>query len=168
MFMAINDSFVVSFKTKYRYNFWRPETAIRAGDSDGNDKTDGDAGFTTFFGTPCFPAYPSNHASGSNSAAEILRRIYGAGEHAITLTNPAVPAIAGITLQYTDPEPDLRRHRRCPDLRRHPLPLRSGRGRARRTGRRNVRLQEHAAGGERPRITGSARRWGEAGVFRLR
>ena len=37
--MAINDSFIASFLTKYHYNFWRPETAIRAGDTDGNWKT---------------------------------------------------------------------------------------------------------------------------------
>ena len=101
MAMATNDSLVVSFATKYQYNFWRPETAIRAGDADGNDKTEGDPSFATFFSTPCFPGYPSNHASGSNGAAEILRRIYGAGGHAITLTNTAVTAIAGITLHYT-------------------------------------------------------------------
>ena len=82
--MASNDAFIVSFATKYFYTLWRPETAIRAGDVDGNAKTDPDPGFLPFIVTPCFPSYPSNHASGSNSAAEILRRIYGAGGHAIT------------------------------------------------------------------------------------
>jgi hypothetical protein len=101
MSMAINDSLVASFATKYEYNFWRPETAIRAGDSDGNGKTEGDTLFSTFVSTPCFPSYPSNHASGSNGASEVLRRIYGAGEHVITLSNPAVASIAGITLSYT-------------------------------------------------------------------
>jgi hypothetical protein len=47
--------------------------------------------------TPCFPSYPSNHGSGSNSAAEILRRVYGAGGHAITIANPTVP---GLTFHY--------------------------------------------------------------------
>jgi hypothetical protein len=98
--MATSDSLVASFASKYHYNLWRPVTAIRAGDSDGNNKTDGELGFTNFFSTPCFPSYPSNHASGSNGAAEIIRRIYGAGDHAITLTNPAVPSIAHITLHY--------------------------------------------------------------------
>ena len=54
--------------------------------------------FVPYITTPCFPSYPSNHASGSNSAAEILRRIYGAGGHSITLSNPAVP---GVILHYT-------------------------------------------------------------------
>ena len=89
--MAISDSLVVSFATKYTYNFWRPETAIHAS---------GEA-FVPFITTPCFPSYPSNHASGSNGGAEVLRRMYGAGGHAITLSNPNVPAISGIILHYT-------------------------------------------------------------------
>ncbi len=96
--MAINDSLVASFLNKYHYNLWRPETAIRAGDTDGNSKTDSDPGFLPFIATPCFPSYPSNHASGSNGGAEVLRRLYGAGGHSITLSNPAVP---NLTLHYT-------------------------------------------------------------------
>lgn len=96
--MAINDSLVASFLNKYHYDFWRPETAIRAGDTDGNSKTNSDLTFLPFIATPCFPSYPSNHASGSYGGAEVLRRLYGAGGHSITLSNPAVP---DITLQYT-------------------------------------------------------------------
>jgi PAP2 superfamily len=96
--MAINDSFVASFLNKYHYNFWRPETAIRAGDTDGNRKTDADPTFLPFIPTPCFPSYPSNHASGSNGGAEVMRRLYGEGGHSITLSNPAIPTIV---LHYT-------------------------------------------------------------------
>jgi hypothetical protein len=96
--MAMNDSLVASFLNKYHYNFWRPETAIHAGDTDGNPRTVGDPSFVPFITTPCFPSYPSNHGSASNGAAEILRRIYGEGRHFITLSNPAVP---DIVLQYT-------------------------------------------------------------------
>jgi hypothetical protein len=96
--MASNDSLVASFGTKYYYLRWRPETAIRAGNLDGNAKTDPDFTFVPFIVTPCFPSYPSNHASASNSAAEILRRLDGAGGLAITIANPAVP---DVTLQYT-------------------------------------------------------------------
>ena len=86
--MATSDSLVASFATKYHYNFWRPETAIRFLAFYGNSKTPPDPTFVPFITTPCFPSYPSNHASGSNGAAEILRRIYGEGGHAITMTNP--------------------------------------------------------------------------------
>ena len=61
-------------------------------------RTTPDLGFLPYIVTPCFPSYPSNHASGSNSAAEILRRIFGAGEHVITLEHPSVP---DVTLHYT-------------------------------------------------------------------
>jgi hypothetical protein len=96
--MAMNDSLVAAFFNKYHYNFWRPETAIHAGDTDDNPKTDPDPSWAPFVTTPCFPSYPSNHGSAANSAAEILRRIYGEGGHFMTLSNPTVP---DIVLQYT-------------------------------------------------------------------
>jgi PAP2 superfamily len=96
--MAISDSLVASFLNKYHYNFWRPETAIRAGDSDGNRKTDPDPTYRPFIVTPCFPSYPSNHGSASNAAAAVMRRLYGEAGHSITLSNPSVPTIV---LQYT-------------------------------------------------------------------
>jgi membrane-associated phospholipid phosphatase len=96
--MAINDSLVAAFFNKYHYNLWRPETAIRAGDTDGNSKTEPDPNFVPFIVTPCFPSYPSNHGAGSNAAAEVLRRIYGEAGHSITVSNPADP---GTVLQYT-------------------------------------------------------------------
>jgi hypothetical protein len=98
MNMAVNDSLVAAFLNKYLYNFWRPETAIHAGATDGNPKTDADPSFVPFVTTPCFPSYPSNHGSAANSAAEVLRRIYGEGGHFMTLSNPTVP---DIVLQYT-------------------------------------------------------------------
>src|ERR1700719_1528904 len=98
MNIATNDSLIASFLNKYHYSFWRPETAIHAGDTDGNPKTNADPNFVPFITTPCFPSYPSNHGSASNGATAILRRIYGEGGHSITLSNPAVP---GIVLRYT-------------------------------------------------------------------
>jgi hypothetical protein len=91
--MAMSDSLVASFLNKYTYNFWRPETAIHAGDADGNSKTVGDPNWAPFIVTPCFPSYPSNHGSAGNGAAAVMRRIYGDDGFSITLTNPAVPTI---------------------------------------------------------------------------
>ena len=96
--MASSDALVASFWTKYHYQLWRPETAIRRGTEDGNRKTDPDTTFVPYILTPCFPSWPSNHGSGSNSAAEILRREFGAGGHDITITNAAVP---GLSFHYT-------------------------------------------------------------------
>jgi hypothetical protein len=96
--MASNDALIASFATKYHYVLWRPETAIHLASLDGNAKTDPDINFVPYILTPCFPSYPSNHASGSNSAAEVMRRLYGAGGYTITMSNPAVP---GLTFHYT-------------------------------------------------------------------
>jgi hypothetical protein len=96
--MAINDSLVAGFFNKYHYNFWRPETAIHAGDTDGNSKTNPDPTYVPFIVTPCFPSYPSNHGIASNGAAEVMRRLYGEAGHSMTLTNAAVP---DVVLQYS-------------------------------------------------------------------
>jgi hypothetical protein len=98
--MATTDSLVASMATKYHYLFWRPVTAIRAGDSDDNRKTEADASFTPFIVTPCFPSYPSNHASGSNAAIETLRRFYGSAGHAITVS-ATIPLEGLVTQTYT-------------------------------------------------------------------
>jgi len=96
--VAINDSLIASFLNKYHYNYWRPETAIRDGDMDGNPKTNSDTSFVPLILTPCFPSYPSNHGSSSNAGTEVARRLYGESGHSITITNPAMP---GIVLHYT-------------------------------------------------------------------
>lgn len=98
MAMAINDALVASFNAKYHYNLWRPETAIRGAGTDGNDRTQANPAYKPFVLTPCFPSYPSNHASGSGAGAEVLRRLYGADGHSIDLTYPTVP---GVTLHYS-------------------------------------------------------------------
>ena len=103
--MGTSDSLVASFYNKYHYNLWRPETGIRNGWWDDNDKTEGDTLFATFISTPCFPSYPSNHASGTNGGLEVMRRLFGAAGHDITITNN-VPALgtlpaATITLHYS-------------------------------------------------------------------
>jgi hypothetical protein len=55
--MASSDALVASFWTKYHYQLWRPETAIRRGAEDGNSKTDPDPAFVPYIATPCFPSW---------------------------------------------------------------------------------------------------------------
>jgi hypothetical protein len=98
MNMAISDGLTTVMATKYHYDFWRPETAIRAGATDGNAATVGDADFVPYIAAPCFPGYPSAHASGSYAARSILERAWGSGGHSLALTHPALP---GLTLEYS-------------------------------------------------------------------
>lgn len=95
--MAINDGLVAVMEAKYHYAFWRPSTAIRAGDIDGNPDTELDAAFTPFITAPCFPGYPSAHAAASYAARAILQRVFGAAGHSIVLSSAAVP---GVVLAY--------------------------------------------------------------------
>ena len=96
--MAMSDAAVATFDSKYKYTTWRPETAILMAQTDGNDATDADASFTPLIVAPCFPGYPSAHATLSNAAREVLERLYTARRRSLILSNPAV---AGITLRYT-------------------------------------------------------------------
>jgi hypothetical protein len=97
--VALSDAAVAVLETKYHYILWRPETAIRAGGTDGNPKTDADASYRPFISTPCFPSYPSGHATSSYAAREVLERLYGVKGHSITVSSPAVP---GVSLKYAD------------------------------------------------------------------
>jgi hypothetical protein len=97
--MAINDGLVAVFDTKYFYIRWRPVTAIRAGDADGNPRTEGDVNWTPFVVTPSFPGYGSAHGAASGAAREVSERVFGERRHAITLSHPGIP---DVTLHYTN------------------------------------------------------------------
>ena len=57
--MGIANTFITDWDAKFTYNFWRPVTAIRNGDQDGNDATERDAGWTSLNANPMHPEYPS-------------------------------------------------------------------------------------------------------------
>jgi hypothetical protein len=95
--IAISDGAVAVMDTKYEYAFWRPETAIRVADIDGNRWTEADASFTPFITTPCFPSYGSAHAAASYAARAVAESVLGEDETEIVLSNAAMP---GIVLEY--------------------------------------------------------------------
>lgn len=96
--MAMWDSAVACFETKYHFNFWRPVTAIREAHTDGNPSTAPDPRWLSAVFTPPFPSYPSGHASFGAAARAVLEQELGPDGHIITLTHPAVP---DIVLRYT-------------------------------------------------------------------
>jgi hypothetical protein len=77
--MAMDDALIAVFDAKYAYNLWRPVTAIRNGDLDGNDATERDAGWTPFISTPMHPEYPCAHCIVSSSLGAVLAAEIGAG-----------------------------------------------------------------------------------------
>src|SRR5207244_2658537 len=58
---AMDDAIIAVMDAKYHYNFWRPITAIRNGDLDGNDATEQEASWVPFIDTPMHPEYPCAH-----------------------------------------------------------------------------------------------------------
>jgi len=87
--LAVADSQITVYDTKYYYNFWRPITAIREGDNDGNPLTDGDPAWTSFIATPPYPDHSSGANNISGSFTGILRLFFGTDDIAYTLTSPA-------------------------------------------------------------------------------
>ena len=79
--IATADALISCWDTKYTYNFWRPVTAIRAADTDGNPGTAPDAGWTPLLVTPNFPSYTSAHSTVSSAAVEVLTVLIGHHYH---------------------------------------------------------------------------------------
>jgi len=86
LLMAMSDAGSALFDAKYAYNFWRPVTAIRNGDRDGNDATERDAGWTSFIEAPMHPEYPCAHCTTAAAIATVLASVYGESELAVPVT----------------------------------------------------------------------------------
>ena len=126
------DALIACFDAKYHYAFWRPITAIRAGDTDGNAATVGDPAWAPLLpGTPNHPEYPSAHSCITPAGGRVIARFLGTQQIDFT-----VPSLTGLGDRHFATVEDLRvRGRQRPHLGRHPLPLgRRGRGRDRQEG----------------------------------
>jgi hypothetical protein len=89
---AMADGFIAGFEAKYRFRFWRPETAIRGAANDGNPLTQPDTTWQPFLITPPVPDYPSTHTVLGWAAAEVLIDVLGdrVRYSATSLTLPGV------------------------------------------------------------------------------
>ena len=75
--MALADAVIGCWDAKYTYDSWRPITAIRLADTDGNPGTTVDTAWTPLITTPPFPEYPSAHSCLSSAAGRILAAQFG-------------------------------------------------------------------------------------------
>ena len=90
------DASIACFDSKYHYLFWRPYTAIRNADIDGNPATEPDPNWLPLLNTPNHPEYPGAHGCITGALAEVLARalhtrridatIWGATNGGTTLT----------------------------------------------------------------------------------
>jgi hypothetical protein len=76
---AMDESLIAVFDAKYAYNFWRPSTAIRNAELDGNDATETDASWSSFIDTPMHPEYPSAHSILASAVGTVLKAELGSG-----------------------------------------------------------------------------------------
>jgi membrane-associated phospholipid phosphatase len=96
--IAMADAAICAWDAKYIYDFWRPVTAIRNGDADGNPATIADPTWTSFIVTPPFPDYVSGHSTFSGAASKVLAAFFGTDDVAFTTGSDFLP---GVTRQFT-------------------------------------------------------------------
>jgi hypothetical protein len=99
MNLAMADAYIAGFKIRYVYDLWRPVTAIREGDNDGNDATAGDPTWDSHQNTPAVSDYPSTQSTFSAAAAVALAAAMGGDQASFTITSGK--PFEGITRSFT-------------------------------------------------------------------
>jgi PAP2 superfamily len=102
LFAALNlsfaDSAIAFYDAKYTYRLWRPVTAIRLADTDGNPSTVGDPNWLPLAGnTAADPSYPGAHSTISAAGSDVLASFYG-DHQSFSVTSPA---LTGVTRSFT-------------------------------------------------------------------
>ena len=93
--LAMSDAIISAWDSKIAWNFWRPVTAIRQGELDGNSNTigqDGTDAWTPLLATPNYPDYTSGANNFSGAATTMLANFFGTDEVAFTMTSNTVGA----------------------------------------------------------------------------
>ncbi len=97
--IAASDALIAVFDAKYAHNFWRPITAIRNGDMDGNDATVRDPGWLSLLEAPLHPEYPCAHCTTAGAAGAVLESQFGTATLApFSMTSSTAP---GMTRTWT-------------------------------------------------------------------
>ena len=92
--LTLADSVIAFYDAKYAYNFWRPVTAIRAADSDGNAETMADPAWLPEVGkTAPDPSYPGAHGVISAAAAQVLNLFFQRDRSDFTVTSEGLPGV---------------------------------------------------------------------------
>ena len=98
LYVSTADSVIASYDSKYFFGFWRPVTAIRAADTDGNSDTEAGPTWTPLRPTPNFPDYVSTHSATWGGFSEALRDFFGTKEVNIPMSS----TVTGTTRVFTN------------------------------------------------------------------
>jgi hypothetical protein len=96
LYLTAADAFIAVWDDKAHYSFWRPITAIREADTDGNDATEPDGGWLPLLPNPPYPDHPSGHLGLSGSIGKTLEQFFETDGIGWTDTNNA-----GLTRSFT-------------------------------------------------------------------
>ena len=92
--VALTDAYIAVFDAKYHYEFWRPITAIRNADIDGNADTDIEATWQPIDSTPMHPEYPCAHCIQSGAAAGVMEAMLGSRDiPEVSITSLTLPGV---------------------------------------------------------------------------
>lgn len=94
------DALIASQDSKLAYPFWRPVTAIREADTDGNPNTEADPTWTSYMITPPYPDFTSAHAAVDGAAAEVFVRFFRTDRANFSLTT-TLPPHPPVTRSFT-------------------------------------------------------------------
>jgi PAP2 superfamily len=98
--VGLSDAYIAVFDAKYHYNFWRPITSIRNGDTDGNSATDREATWQPIDNTPMHPEFPCAHCIESGALAGVVKAALGAVDIPEIATSSAMAP--GVTHRWTN------------------------------------------------------------------
>jgi hypothetical protein len=96
LYLTAADALITVWNDKAHYPFWRPITAIREADTDGNPHTVADPGWLPLIATPPYPEHSSGHAGLSGSIVATFQAFFGTDHIGWTDTNNA-----GLTRSFT-------------------------------------------------------------------
>lgn len=108
--MTTADAIICTFDADFFYNFWRPITAIREGDNDGNIDTEGDPLWGPVIAaraTPPVPSYPSGYSAAGKAGAELFKMYFGTDETSFTISSYTLPGTERIYTRYSDLATDM-------------------------------------------------------------
>jgi hypothetical protein len=101
--LSFADSVIAFYDAKYTYNFWRPVTAIRAGDTDDNNETIADPNWLPAVGnTTPDPSYPGAHAVISAAGESVLASVLGHDHFDFNVTSEVMPGVERSFTTFSD------------------------------------------------------------------
>ncbi len=98
--VTMHDGLLASFNGKFLYGLWRPVTAIREAERDGNPETAADPTWLSLIPTPPYPAYPGNMTCMGSVDSRTLERLFGRDDVAFSVTWTGTGGNADITRPF--------------------------------------------------------------------